>query len=87
VRAGATDASDPMMRAMNALGYDAMVVGNHEFNYGLKNLQAAREAARFPWLSANTDTGGVLPAFAPFIVKVVGGVRVAIIGANDGLGA
>ena len=82
VRAGATDASDPMMRAMNALGYDAMVVGNHEFNYGLKNLQAAREAARFPWLSANTDTGGVLPAFAPFIVKVVGGVRVAIIGAT-----
>ena len=80
VRAGTTDASDPMMRAMNALGYDAMVVGNHEFNFGLKNLQAAREAARFPWLSANTDTGGVLPAFAPFIEKVVGGVRVAIIG-------
>ena len=27
-----------MMLAMNAIGYDAMVVGNHEFNFGLKNL-------------------------------------------------
>src|SRR3984885_12131673 len=33
---------DPMMLAMNALGYDAMVVGNHEYNFGLKNLDRAR---------------------------------------------
>ena len=31
-----------MMLAMNAIGYDAMVVGNHEFNFGLKNLAKAR---------------------------------------------
>src|SRR5882757_8558704 len=30
VRAGKTTAADPMMLAMNALGYDAMAVGNHE---------------------------------------------------------
>src|ERR1019366_2765548 len=29
---------DPMMRAMNLLGYDAMTLGNHEFNAGLANL-------------------------------------------------
>src|SRR6266545_2687337 len=46
---------DPMMLAMNALGYDAMVVGNHEFNFGLKNLDRARSDASFPWLSANTE--------------------------------
>src|SRR5712664_1393273 len=46
---------DPMMLAMNAIGYDAMVVGNHEFNFGLKNLDRARSEARFPWLSANTE--------------------------------
>jgi 2',3'-cyclic-nucleotide 2'-phosphodiesterase/3'-nucleotidase len=80
VRDGRSAAPDPMMLAMNAAGYDAMVVGNHEFNYGLKNLQAARETARFPWLSANTAAGGVLPPFAPFVVKVVGGVKVAIVG-------
>ncbi len=80
VRAGKTQAPDPMMLAMNAMGYDAMVVGNHEFNFGLANLEAARKAARFPWLSANTVSGGVLPPFAPFVVKTVGGVKVAVIG-------
>src|ERR1041384_7792934 len=29
---------DPMMLAMNRLGYDSMTVGNHEFNFGLKNV-------------------------------------------------
>jgi len=71
-------AADPMMLAMNALGYDAMAVGNHEFNFGLRNLDAARAAAKFPWLSANT-TGGAHP-FAAYIVKTVAGVKVAVIG-------
>src|SRR5215813_11789919 len=33
---------DPMMLAMNALHYDAMTVGNHEYNFGLKVLEKAR---------------------------------------------
>jgi 2',3'-cyclic-nucleotide 2'-phosphodiesterase/3'-nucleotidase len=45
---------DPMMLAMNALHYDAMAVGNHEYNFGLKVLGKARREANFPWLSANT---------------------------------
>src|SRR5262249_9069970 len=45
--------SDPMMRAMNLLGYDAMAIGNHEFNFGLTNIARARGEARFPWISAN----------------------------------
>jgi len=69
-----------MMLAMNRVGYDAMVVGNHEFNFGLRNLAAARETARFPWLSANTRTDGTVPPFAPFLVKTVGGVKVAVVG-------
>jgi 2',3'-cyclic-nucleotide 2'-phosphodiesterase/3'-nucleotidase len=79
-RAGATHAPEPMMLAMNQMGYDAMVVGNHEYNFGLKRLSEARDAARFPWLSANTATAGALPAFAPYLVKTVAGVRVAVIG-------
>src|SRR6202044_1248696 len=43
---------DPMMLAMNAVGYDAMVVGNHEFNFGLRNLAKARADAHFPWISS-----------------------------------
>ncbi len=80
VRDGKDRSPDPVMLAMNRMGYDAMVVGNHEFNFGLRNVAAARETARFPWLSANTRTGGALPAFAPYVVKTVGGVKVAVIG-------
>lgn len=70
--------TDPMMKAMNALGYDMMVPGNHEFNYGLKNLEAARSDAKFPWVSANV-LGGEKP-FQPYIVKTIAGVRVGIFG-------
>ena len=55
-----------------------MAVGNHEFNFGLKNLQQARTAANFPWLSANT-IGGDRP-FAPYIVTTIAGVKIAVIG-------
>ena len=75
-----TRAPEPMMLAMNRMGYDAMVVGNHEFNFGLERFNAARAGARFPWLSANTETDGSLPAFARYLVKTVAGVKVAVIG-------
>ncbi len=73
---------DPMMRAMNLLGYDAMTLGNHEFNAGLVNLDRARHDARFPWISANTTVAkpGAERPFAPFIVKTVAGIKVAVIG-------
>jgi 2',3'-cyclic-nucleotide 2'-phosphodiesterase / 3'-nucleotidase len=73
---------DPMMLAMNALGYDAMVVGNHEFNFGLKNIAAARGDAHFPWISSNIiATPGDSPKpFAPYFLKTVAGVKIAVIG-------
>jgi len=74
-------AHDPMMLAMNALGYDAMVVGNHEFNYGLKNLDRARADARFPWLAANAEiVSGSTKPFAHYLLKTVAGVKIAVIG-------
>lgn len=72
--------TDPMMLVMNHLRYDAMVLGNHEFNFGLKNLNAARSDARFPWLSANTIASGGAKPFEPYIVKTLGGVKVAVMG-------
>lgn len=71
---------DPMMLVMNHVGYDAMTLGNHEFNFGLENMEKARAAAKFPWLSANTKAAGSRKPFAPYIVKEAGGVKVAIIG-------
>jgi len=39
IRGARGERADPMMLSMNVLGYDVMVVGNHELNYGLKNLR------------------------------------------------
>jgi 2',3'-cyclic-nucleotide 2'-phosphodiesterase/3'-nucleotidase len=72
---------DPMMLAMNALHYDSMTVGNHEYNFGLKVLEKARSEAKFPWLSANTyDTGKGTTHYQPYIVKEVQGVRIGVLG-------
>jgi len=43
----------PVIRAMNSMGYDAGVLGNHEFNFGLDWLGATLSEARFPVLCAN----------------------------------
>jgi 2',3'-cyclic-nucleotide 2'-phosphodiesterase / 3'-nucleotidase len=73
--------ADPMMTVMNALGYDAMAVGNHEYEFGLDVLNKARSEARFTWLSANTYKKGTdQPYFEPFIIKQVNGVRIGILG-------
>jgi 2',3'-cyclic-nucleotide 2'-phosphodiesterase (5'-nucleotidase family) len=72
---------DPMMLSMNALSYDAMAVGNHEYNFGLAVLEKARREARFPWLSANTYKRGTNDtAYQPYIVKELNGVRVGVLG-------
>src|SRR5438309_8040907 len=72
---------DPMMLAMNALHYDSMTVGNHEYNFGLKVLNKARSEAQFPFLSANTyDTGTTTTHYKPYIVKEVQGVRIGVLG-------
>ena len=72
---------DPMMLAMNALHYDAMTVGNHEYNFGLNVLEKARREAKFPWLSANTyDKGTPRTHYKPYIVKEVSGVRMGVLG-------
>ncbi len=78
-----TTKPNPTIAAMNLLHYDAMAVGNHEFNFGLPNLMKAKREAKFPMLAANIQWEGPRTAtqrFAPYIIKVIGGVKVAIVG-------
>jgi 2',3'-cyclic-nucleotide 2'-phosphodiesterase (5'-nucleotidase family) len=65
---------------MNAMGYDAMTVGNHEFNYGPAILNKFQETADFPLLSANIDTTDSAYDFEPYKIKDVNGVQVGILG-------
>jgi 2',3'-cyclic-nucleotide 2'-phosphodiesterase/3'-nucleotidase len=71
-----------MMLAMNDIGYDVMVVGNHEFNFGMKNLMQARSIADFPWISSSIGTGpgATVKPFAPYFVKTIAGVKIAVVG-------
>ncbi|MDR3690681.1 MAG: bifunctional metallophosphatase/5'-nucleotidase [Fimbriimonas sp.] len=70
---------------MNAVGYQAMAVGNHEFDRGPKPLGLFATLAAFPLLSANLDVSGE-PALAGKIhdstVVTVGGEKIGIVGAT-----
>lgn len=67
----------PAIEVMNAMGFDAMVVGNHEFDFGKTVLAERVVQANFPVLAANV-TG--LDLLKPYVIKKVNGVRVGIIG-------
>ncbi len=43
----------PVVQAMNLLRYDAAAIGNHEFNFGIEQLDRALATSAFPFLSAN----------------------------------
>jgi len=59
----------PIMALMNAAGYDAMTLGNHEFNFGLPYLNAVLTGAKFPVVNANvTKVGSTTPYFTPYVL-------------------
>ncbi len=75
------DLPEPSIAVMNYLGYSAMALGNHDFNWGLEVLKNAERSAKFPFLSANTVAAkGAKGAFAPWTKVKVGDVTVIIIG-------
>ncbi|MGW2949096.1 bifunctional metallophosphatase/5'-nucleotidase [Streptomyces eurythermus] len=79
----------PMARAMNAIGYDAAALGNHEFNYGIETLRTFEDQLDFPLLGANAvDARSLRPAFPPYFMKtfhVPGAkpVKVAVLGLTN----
>ena len=71
----------PVITAMNYMGYDAMTLGNHEFNWGIPTMQTILSQAGFPVLAANvTDADGELVTGAGWTIVERDGVKVAIIG-------
>ena len=73
-----------MARAMNAMGYDAFAVGNHEFDWGVDALGRWLEQMEAVPLAANLLAAENAPEpfrrVRPFVVKEVDGIRVAIVG-------
>ena len=53
----------PVIAAMNQMGYDAMTLGNHEFNWGIPTMKTILSQANFPVLAANVkDASGKVSA-------------------------
>lgn len=79
---------NPLIKAFNAMGYDAMTLGNHEFNFG-KEIFGTLSQATFPILQANLeDSGAYGIAGVPvedYVVRSVGpeGIDVAILGIGN----
>lgn len=67
-----TSETHPMAKAMNAIGYDAVTLGNHEFNYGLPLLATWVKQMKAPVLGANAVSARTgLPAYKPFVIKTM----------------
>lgn len=85
VNTGAPEADlfqgEPSFRGMNLMKFDAMVLGNHEFDQDLSAIKKQESLAQFPFLAANIydkKTGERI--FSPYVIKKMGRLRVAIFG-------
>lgn len=75
------DRGESMVKILNALGLDAAVLGNNDFNYGEKNIKALEMRANFKFLSANVKDMESGQNFAtPYIIKEIRGTKVGIFG-------
>lgn len=68
---------ESVIELMNAMRFDAMVVGNHEFDFGQEVLEKRIAQAEFPILGANVEG---MKSLKPYIIKELMGLRIAIIG-------
>lgn len=70
------------VRLMNAMGYDAATIGNHEFDFGLDNMARLFRMAQFPILCCNYDFAGTPLAglVQPATVVERDGVRIGLLG-------
>ncbi|HCK99426.1 MAG TPA: hypothetical protein DHW42_04890 [Candidatus Marinimicrobia bacterium] len=74
---------ESMTEVLNAMGYDAATIGNHEFDWKIEGLKERIAQAEFPLLSANIkdkETGAQADFATPYIIREVNGIKVGIIG-------
>lgn len=89
----------PVFEVANRMGFDASILGNHEFDYGVDRIARFVDTAEFPILNANMvhPSGGRLGDGPSIVLQTKNGIRVGIVGAvtesltflvdPDGLGA
>ena len=65
---------------MNMVGYDAVALGNHEFDYGFEALKKNMENAQFPVLAANVKYNGELAFDDAAVFTTPGGTKIGVFG-------
>ena len=73
----------PLMDVMNYMGYDAMTLGNHEFNFGLGLIQRLQKQAKFPLLGANVQYANGDQFVAPYTIIYRDNIRIGVIGLTN----
>jgi len=70
--------------AMNLMRYDAVTLGNHEFDYGLEILEKVVRRAKFPIISSNYDFSGtpLNNLIKPYLILKKDGVKIGVIAIN-----
>jgi 5'-nucleotidase len=72
---------EPDIICLSKMGCNAMVVGNHEFDYGQENLNTLRKLAEFPILGANVySERGQAPVMKGYFTRNIKGIRIHILG-------
>ncbi|TDR31658.1 bifunctional UDP-sugar hydrolase/5'-nucleotidase UshA [Hydromonas duriensis] len=71
--------AEPDFKGMSKIGFDAMTLGNHEFDNPLPVLAKQQKWANFPMLSANVYRGG-RPMFEPYKIFNKDGLKIAVMG-------
>lgn len=74
----------PVVEIMNALAFDAMALGNHEFDWGQDVLKGLAAKAAFPFLSATAVdyAGCTVPGVLPYAFLERKGIRIAVVGVS-----
>ncbi|WP_352419702.1 5'-nucleotidase C-terminal domain-containing protein, partial [Proteiniborus sp.] len=71
---------ESIVKVMNAVGYDVMTPGNHDFNYGQERLLELKELMEFPIISANLVKEDGTTLLDAYVIKEVGGLKIGMFG-------
>ena len=76
---GTMTTGEAIVSLMNAVGYDSLTMGNHEFDYGMDRFLELAKLSNTPYVSCNFTYNGEL-VFDPYVIKEFDGVKIAFVG-------
>ena len=77
---GSFSEGESIVNIMNEVGYDAMALGNHEFDYGIDRLIELSEEADFEFLSCNFKDASGETVFEPYTIVECEDISIAFVG-------